>query len=309
MFQVFFGSFCSEEGFFFCIKIGRNIDPPYNTGKDFIYEDDFKQSIDEYREISGEYDEKGNRVFENSDKSGRFHTDWLNMIYPRLKLSKDLLSDDGVIFISISDSEFSNIKKICDEIFGEFNYCGDILWNSTKSVTNTSILSVSHTYNLVYFKNMHFFINNRNEFRFPDDGEGFTNPDNDPRGPWKLDPFQVGGWRPNQQYEIKNPNTNKIYKPNPGCSWKNDFTKFQELLNDNRIVFGLTGQGGPQRKRFLFEAIKRGKVAKTWWDNIETNTNGTQTVKKLFNDITVFSNPKPIELLIRLCFSTVLIID
>src|SRR5690606_15827800 len=114
------------------------------------------------------------------------------------------------------------------------------------------LISVSHTYNLVYSKNKDYFVKNRDEFRLPDDGEGFENPDNDPRGPWKADPFQVGGWRPNQQYEIINPNTGIKYKPNPGCSWKNDYNKFQELLADNRIVFGKTGEGGPQRKRFIW---------------------------------------------------------
>ena len=222
------------------------------------------------------------------------------MIYPRLKIAKDLLSDDGVIFISISDDELSNLKSMTDEIFGAKNYCGDILWNSTKSVTNTSIISVSHTYNLIYFKNIEYFIENRSEFRLPEDGDGFENPDNDPRGPWKADPFQVGGWRPNQQYEILNPNTGVIYKPNNGCSWKNDFNKFQELLKDNRIIFGKTGKGGPQRKRFIWEAQERGKVAKTWWDDVETTTNGTQTIKKLFNGVILFDNPKPVEFIKKL---------
>ena len=130
----------------------------------------------------------------------------------------------------ISDAEFHNLKKIADEIFGVENYCGDILWNSTKSVTNTALISVSHTYNLIYFKSMNYFVEHRTEFRLPDDGEGFENPDNDPRGAWKADPFQVGGWRPNQQYEITNPNTGVVYRPNEGCSWKNDYKKFQELL-------------------------------------------------------------------------------
>lgn len=276
------------------------IDPPYNTGNDFIYNDEFKVDGDDWSQMSGDYDDNGNRMVLNTNSNGRFHTDWLNMIYPRLKIAKDLLSDDGVIFISISDDELSNLKSMTDEIFGAKNYCGDILWNSTKSVTNTSIISVSHTYNLIYFKNIEYFIENRSEFRLPEDGDGFENPDNDPRGPWKADPFQVGGWRPNQQYEILNPNTGVIYKPNNGCSWKNDFNKFQELLKDNRIIFGKTGKGGPQRKRFIWEAQERGKVAKTWWDDVETTTNGTQTIKKLFNGVILFDNPKPVEFIKKL---------
>lgn len=167
------------------------IDPPYNTGNDFIYNDKFKKDIDEELLESGQVDEEGNRMVTNNQSNGRFHSDWLSMIYPRLKLARNLLTDDGVIVISISDMEIDNLKKICNEIFGENNYCGDIIWNSTKSVTNTALISVSHTYNLVYFKNMQYFIENRLEFRIPEDGEGFKNPDNDPRGPWKADPFQV----------------------------------------------------------------------------------------------------------------------
>lgn len=276
------------------------IDPPYNTGNDFVYEDDFAMSTEDYAEVSGQYDEQGNRLVKNLDSNGRFHTDWLNMIYPRLKVARDLLADDGVLIISISDAEFQNLKKIADEIFGENNYCGDIIWNSTKSVTNTALISVSHTYNLVYFKQLDYFVEHRDQFRLPDDGEGFENPDNDPRGAWKADPFQVGGWRPNQQYEIVNPNTGVVYKPNPGCSWKNDYNKFQELLADNRIVFGKTGDGGPQRKRFIWEAQERGKVTKTLWDDVETTTNGTQYIKKLFDGRVVFDNPKPVGLLKRM---------
>lgn len=280
------------------------IDPPYNTGNDsFVYDDSFSVSENEFSEKSNQRDEQGNILFDirtNNENNGKFHTDWLNMMYSRIKISKDLLSDDGVLVMSISDAEFHNLKKITDEIFGDTNYCGDIIWNSTKSVTNTALISVSHTYNLVYFKDMNHFIENRSEFRLPDNGDGFENPDNDPRGPWKADPFQVGGWRPNQQYEITNPNTGVVYKPNEGCSWKNDYKKFQELMADNRIVFGKTGDGGPQRKRFIWEAQERGKVAKTLWDDVETTTNGTQLVKKMFDGVSLFDNPKPVGFLERI---------
>ena len=233
------------------------------------------------------YDEDENRLFKNIDSNGRFHSDWCSMMYSRVVLARNLLATDGVLIISISDAELESLRKISDEVFGESNFCGDVIWNSTKSVTNTALISVSHTYNLIYFKSMQYFITNRSEFRLPDDGDGFANPDNDPRGPWKADPFQVGGWRPNQQYEITNPHTGIKYKPNPGCSWKNDYQRFQELLADNRIVFGKTGESGPQRKRFIWEAKERGKVTKTWWDDVETTTNGTQQLKK-FLTVLVF---------------------
>lgn len=269
------------------------IDPPYNTGHDFVYHDSFGDTIENYKEQAGLAGQS------NADTSGRYHADWCSMMYPRLKLARELLSDDGVLIVSISDSEFKNLKNILDEIFGEKNFCGDILWNSTKSVTNTALISVSHTYNFVYFKNIDYFVKHRNEFRLEDDGAGFSNPDNDPRGPWKADPFQVGGWRPNQQYEITNPNTGVVYHPNPGCSWKNDYEHYQQLVREGRIVFGSSGEGGPLRKRYLFEAEERGKVAKTWWDDTETTTNGTQQVKKLFGGISVFDNPKPVGLIER----------
>jgi adenine-specific DNA-methyltransferase len=271
------------------------IDPPYNTGKEFTYNDKFEWSDEELKSALGYDDNDIARL--NSLQRKSSHSAWLTFMYPRLKIAQKLLTDDGVIFVSIDDNEQANLKLLMDDVFGEGNFVADILWNSTKSVTNTAIVSVSHTYNLVYFKNINYFIENRIEFRFPDNGEGFENPDNDPRGAWKADPFQVGGWRPNQQYTITNPNTGKEYKPNPDCSWKNDFNKFQELLKDNRIVFGKTGEGGPQRKRFIWEAQERGKVSKTWWDDVETTTNGTQLLKKIFCNISVFDNPKPIELI------------
>lgn len=239
------------------------IDPPYNTGNDsFNYNDSFN------------------------------HSTWLIFMKNRLELARKLLKNDGVIFVSLDDREAHYCKVLMDDIFGSDNYLNDIIWNSTKSVTNTAIVSVSHTHTLVYFKNKDYFVKNRTEFRVKDNGEGFSNPDNDSRGPWKADPFQVGGWRPNQQYEIVNPKTGKVYLPNEGCSWKNDYDKFQELLKDNRIIFGATGESGPQRKRFLYEAKERGKVVKTIWDDAGTTTNGTQHLKKLFGK-NVFSNPKP----------------
>jgi adenine-specific DNA-methyltransferase len=276
------------------------IDPPYNTGNDFVYKDDFAENTEEFLKKSNQKNEEGNRLVANTESNGRFHSDWLSMMYPRLKLARNLLKDDGVIFISIDDNEIQNIKHICNEIFGEQNFLGCIVWNSTKSVTNTALISVSHNFILIYVKDINHFVKNRSHFRLPEDGTGFENPDNDPRGPWKADPFQVGGWRPNQQYEINNPNTGKVYKPNPGCSWKNDYNTFQKLVEDNRIVFGVSGEAGPQRKRFLSEAEERGKVAKTWWDDVGTTTNGTQELKKLFDGKIVFSNPKPVDLIEKL---------
>ena len=291
-----------QKSYFNSIKM-IYIDPPYNTGNDFVYNDNFKQDLKDYQEKSGELDDEGNLKLafkKNSKENGHFHSKWLNMMLPRLHLAKNLLKDDGVIFISIDDNEQAQLKLLCDEVFGEENFIADVIWNSTKSVTNTALISVSHTYTLIYAKNLDYYIKNREKFRLPEDGEGFSNPDNDPRGEWKADPFQVGGWRPNQQYEIVNPKTGKVYTPNEGASWKNDYEKYQELVKDNRIIFGKTGDGAPLRKRFKWEAEERGKVTKTIWDDVETTTNGTQLLKKMFDGTAVFSNPKPIGLLQRI---------
>ena len=291
-----------QKSYFNSIKM-IYIDPPYNTGNDFVYNDNFKLDLKDYQEQSGELDEAGKLKLafkKNSKENGHFHSKWLNMILPRLYLAKNLLKDDGVIFISIDDNEQAQLKLLCDEVFGEENFIADVIWNSTKSVTNTALISVSHTYTLIYAKNIDYYIKNREKFRLPEDGEGFSNPDNDPRGEWKADPFQVGGWRPNQQYEIVNPKTGKVYTPNEGASWKNDYEKYQELVKDNRIIFGKTGDGAPLRKRFKWEAEERGKVTKTIWDDVETTTNGTQLLKKMFDGTAVFSNPKPIGLLQRI---------
>jgi adenine-specific DNA-methyltransferase len=275
------------------------IDPPYNTGSDgFVYEDDRKFTASELQNLAGIDEEKAKRILEFTQSNSNSHSAWLTFMYPRLYIAKQLLKDDGVIFVSIDDNEVAQLRLLMDEIFGEDNYLKEISWNSTKSVTNTAIVSDNHSHVLIYANNISWFIKNRTSFRLDeDDIDGFSNPDDDQRGPWKADPFQVGGWRPNQQYEIKNPSTGQIFTPNEGNSWKNDLDKFKELIEDKRIIFGSTGEGGPQRKRFLSEAMERGKVAKSLWDKSGTTTNGTQEVKKLFDNKQIFTNPKPVKLL------------
>ena len=280
------------------------IDPPYNTGNDgFCYTDKFKYDKDELAKKLGIDVSEAERILNMESTKSNSHSAWLSFMYARLLIARDLLVNEGVFFVSIGEDECYDLKLLCDEVFNEENFLTDIIWNSTKSVTNTALLSNSHTHNLVYFKNKSYYIEHRQDFRLSESGEGFINPDNDPRGPWKADPFQVGGVRPNQQYEIVNPNTGEKYKPNRGSSWKNDYTKFQELLHDNRIVFGMSGEAGPQRKRFLYEATERGSVSKSIWieDNtwldIETTTNGTDQVNKLFDSLKVFFFFFPIGLI------------
>ena len=276
------------------------IDPPYNTGKDFVYPDNYREGLDNYLEWSKQVNEEGQKLSTNTETDGRFHSNWLTMMYPRLKLAKNLLTNDGLIFVSISYEEVAGLRLVMNEIFGEQNFIGHIIWNSTKSVTNTALISVSHTHNLLYARDANVIRKDRYSFRLPDSEDGFSNPDNDPRGAWKADPFQVGGWRPNQQYEIINPKTGVSFRPNKGSSWKNDFDTFQKLLKDNRIVFGTSGEAGPQRKRFLSEALERGRVAKTLWDDLGTTSRGTQTLKSLMGTSNIFDNPKPVDLIVRM---------
>lgn len=279
------------------------IDPPYNTGNDFIYPDDYSESLHTYLKYTGQVDAEGAKFGTNLDIDGRFHSKWISMMYPRLFLSRNLLRDDGLMVISCSDTESGNLQSILNNIFGERCFIGNVVWNSTKSVTNTALVSVAHTHNFIYARNIDYFVEHRHHFRLPELGEGFSNPDNDPRGPWKADPFQVGGERPNQRYPIVNPRTGVTYLPNPGGSWKNEKAVFDRLLAENRIVFGASGEAGPQRKRFYSEALERGRVAKTLWTDVDTTANGTRELDDLFNE-RVFDNPKPVNLIerfIQLC--------
>ncbi len=264
------------------------IDPPYNTGNEgWVYND--KVNSPKIKKWLG-------KVVGGEAEDLCRHDKWLCMMYPRLKLLRDLLSEDGVIFVSIDDNEQGNLKLLMDDIFGEENFLANFLWNSTKSITNPALISLSHTYNLAYSKKIKLISDNRENFKLPAIVTGFNNSDNDPRGAWKADPFEVGGIRPNQMYPIINPNTKETFYPRKGNCWKNDLDKFKELIKDNRIVFGKSGDGRPQRKRFIWEAEERGLTPNTWWNEIGTTTNGTMELKELFED-KVFNNPKPTSLI------------
>ena len=266
------------------------IDPPYNTGNEgWVYNDKVNSPLmREWLKQNGPVDGED---LERHDK-------WLCMMWPRLHLLRELLSDDGVIFVSIDDNEQHHLRMLMDEIFGADNFVADFVWNSTKSITNPAFVSVSHTYNLLYAKDLTVCSQNRNSFKLPAILDGFDNPDNDPRGAWKADPFEAGGERPNQMYPVTNPNTGEVFYPRAGNCWKNDAARFEELLADNRIVFGRNGRSRPQRKRFLSEAAERGLTPNTWWDDVGTTTNGTNLLKQILGT-SMFSNPKPMTLLYR----------
>lgn len=271
------------------------IDPPYNTGHDFVYPDSFIMDNEDYNEGTGYFNEDGNVNYsrENSASAGKYHSDWCSMIYSRLTLARNLLADDGVIFISIDMNETHNLRKICDEVFGASSFVSDIVWNSRKSVSNDAVVSLNHNYTLVYAKNMTVFYANKSQFKLPNTGEGFENPDNDPRGPWKADPFDSPGIRPNLTYAIKNPNTGEEYWPPRGRCWRTGEKEFLEFLEDNRIIFGKTGNGKPQLKRFLSEAQDKGLTPKSLWDDCGTATDATKEIMDLL-DSKIFDTPKPI---------------
>lgn len=292
------------------------IDPPYNTGNDFIYNDDFKVSNEEYAEESGEYDEDGNRMFKNTDSNGRFHSDWCSMMYSRLLVAKNLLREDGVIVISMDDSEIDGLKNICNEIFGEKNIVSEIPWQSRASIQNDTDFSVNHEYICIYAKNRRqtnrrLKENNKDTWYkkdsfvcrpLPMNDCDFSNPDNDPRGIWKADPFDAPNIRPNLTYEIVNPNTLEAHLPPSGRCWRMTEDRYKAELADNRIVFSKEGFGKPQLKVFYSEKKEYGTIDNSWFSaqRVGTTTNGTKEMKKIFDGKALFDKPKPTTLLKKL---------
>ena len=276
------------------------IDPPYNTGSDFVYEDDFAQSTDEYLANSGQYDEDGNRMVQNTESNGRFHTDWLNMIYPRLKLSKDLLSDDGVIFISIDDNEVDNLRKICDEVFGSQNYVGTVIWERAFAPKNDAkYFSASHDFIIVYAKNISAFDIGKLP-RTEEANTRYKNPDNDPRGPWAADNMTVKTYSAAYDYPITTPN-GTVISPTNGRCWFTSKERMQKLIDEGRVYFGADGGNTPRLKRYLAD-VQQGMTPITIWkyDEVGHNQEGRQELKKLFDNKGYFDSPKPQRLMKRI---------
>lgn len=278
------------------------IDPPYNTGNDFVYEDDFAQSTEDYMANSGQYDEEGNRLVINTESNGRFHTDWLNMIYPRLKIAKDLLAEDGVFFISIDDVEVSNLRKICDDAFGADNFIANLVWQKKFSRSNdATYFSTMHDHILCYCKvNLH---SNENGWKIgllprgDETPEGYSNPDNDPRGPWTSVVLSAKSGSESLLYEITTPSGRKVVPPS-GRFWSCSQETFNKWNNDNRIWFGVNGDGSPRKKTFLSE-VQPGLRPNTllFQADVGHNQEGKQELKKIFDDVGVFDSPKPVRLL------------
>lgn len=270
------------------------IDPPYNTGKDFIYKDNFKDNIANYKEITSQTTKA------NPETNGRYHTDWLNMMYPRLKLARNLLSDDGVIFISIDDTEVDNLTKVCNEIFGEDNLVTNVIWEKKFSPQNDArFFSINHDNILCYTKNKLLW--NRNLLPMTEDQiKRYKNPDNDPRGVWQSDNLSAARLTEKDIYEIITPSGRKVMPP-VGASWRVSKEKFKELVKDNRIWFGEDGDNVPRIKRFLSE-VQSGRVPISIWyhKDVGHTQSAKQNLKKLFNNNDYFDTPKPVELIYRM---------
>ena len=277
------------------------IDPPYNTGSDFIYRDNFTMDSDEYEEQLGMIDEEsGEKLFKNTDSNGRFHSEWCSMIYPRLMLARSLMTEDGAIFISIDDHEQDSLRKICDEVFGRSNFVGQFIWQRRTSPDMRKLVSTAHDYIVCYAKDTNNITAVINKVRLTEaDADNYKNPDNDPRGPWASSDFTAQGYRPNQMYEITTPGGAK-YTPPEGRCWKNVESEFLKQCEEGRMWFGKDGMGIPRRKTYLSE--REGKNVWTWWPNSEVghSQEATQEVKMLFDGHAYFDYPKPVRLIKKL---------
>ncbi len=270
------------------------IDPPYNTGNDFVYHDDFARTASEEDFQAGNVDELGYRFRKNTDTNGKFHSDWCSMIYARLLVARSLLTEDGVIFISIDDNEVENLKKICNEVLGEINFQGHIHWRRRHNQPNdtTKMIGLVAEHILAYSKNSEYL-------RTVGVGKveltaNFTNPDNDPRGPWASKPWKVGSDQTGSRYVITGPN-GTVYDE----EWMGEEDTFKELLADNRIVFTKDGEGLPRKKYFKSERQEEGQCATNWWNHelFGHNQGANDCLTDLFGLKNIFSNPKPIELM------------
>lgn len=281
------------------------IDPPYNTGKDFVYKDNFHDGVEHYLEMTGQKDEGGNKYTTNTESNGRFHTDWLNMMYPRLKLARNLLKDDGVIFISIDDNEVGNLRRICDEIFGEMNFISNLIWQKKFSRANdATYFSTMHDHILCYSKN------NIRRYeagwkigllpRGDEIPQGYGNPDQDSRGPWTSVVLSAKSGSEKLLYNITTPSGRDCLPPS-GRYWSVNEERFKELVEDNRIWFGVNGDGIPRLKTFLSEVqdgLRPNSIL--FHEEVGHNQEGKQETKVLFDDVGAFDSPKPIRLIHQL---------
>ena len=277
------------------------IDPPYNTGNDFIYPDDYTAPLDAYLKLTGQMDGTGALLTSKLEKSGRFHSAWLSMMYPRLFLARQLLKDDGVIFVSIDDNEVHNLRMLLNEIFGEENFVANIIWEKKYAPQNDARwFSDTHDHILVYARNKEVW----RPLLLPRTEEAnarYLNLDNDPRGPWKSSDFSVKSYSAKYDYPIQTPSGRTVNPPESRC-WSVSQEQFQKLVADNRIWFGPKGNNAPSLKRFLSE-VQEGMVSKTIWhrEEVGDNQEAKQEMKALLSGLeVVFDTPKPVRLLKRM---------
>lgn len=275
------------------------IDPPYNTGKEFIYSDDYVDVAANYLAKSNQSDDAGNCMAVNTESNGRFHSDWLSMIYPRLKFARNMLREDGVIFISIGEQEIANLRKICDEIFGEDNFISNIIWQSRTSISNDQPISLNHNHTLVYCRAISALAFGGE----PLDSSEYSNTDGDSRGPWKSVPIDANKPGGETVYPIRNPNTGEDYFPPNGRSWAFNEREYRRLVEDDRIIFGKNGNAAPKKKLFLKERLEKGDIktpSSLLRNDVGTTKNGTSETMSLFSGKKVFSYPKPVSFISKL---------
>lgn len=279
-----------QKSYFGKVKI-IEIDPPYNTGNDFIYPDNYSESLDTYLRYTGQIDDEGRKYSTNTEADGRFHSKWMNMMYPRLFMARNLLREDGIIFISIDDHEVSNLRKICDEIFGEEAFISQFVWKSRQNKDNRNITgaSIDHEYILCYGRQI------RGDERKE---EQYTNPDNDPRGPWTS--ANMVGLLPQEQrpalhYDLINPNTGTNYGK-PKLGWRYDKNTMSRLIDEERIIWPITPDGRPRRKVFLSELKEKYTGYSSIVGSKVYTRNGSAELDDLFG-IRVMDFPKPLLLL------------
>lgn len=272
------------------------IDPPYNTGSDFVYPDNYKQSIRSYLNMTGQAGEDGEALVSEYDEGGRFHTNWLNMMYPRLMLARELLKDDGVIFVNIDDGEMANLKGLLDEIFGQENFVADVIWQKKYGVSaDAKGIPAMQDHILVYQKGSNFEPGLLPRGAKQD--AAYQNRDDDPRGPWKSGDLLRMEFRARDQYKIVSPTTGKEHRPPQGTSWRHPEQQVLAMIADNRVYFGRDGMGVPSVKRFLSE-VKQGVVISSWWPHGDAGH--TDEAKKEVSQLIgggVFDTPKPTRLL------------
>lgn len=280
------------------------IDPPYNTGNDFIYADDFKTDATEYLQNSSQKDEDGNRLVTNKETNGRFHSDWLSMMYSRLKVTRDLLRDDGVIFISIDDNEVHNLRKICDEVFGAENFVANIIWKKRSTPPNDKVIAAQHEYIICYIKNITFYqMGLKLRSRTEDQISRYKNPDNHPKGNWTSGDLMAnvkgGRYVPSLYFPIKNPRTGQEHWPSSNGNWRFNKEKIELLIKNDEIYFGEDDKGRPKLKRFFCD-VKEGITWTTIWDFTPYNTEGSKEMTNIFGNLSTFENPKPLGLVLEL---------